>query len=111
MPKNAPADCAHVYVITHLHVPHPHLSVQTAHAALAADRAYGEPHRTHPNLVLCAVEDEAALEDAFNALKDAGVPCVGWYEEDMGGRLTAVATGPLRGPERKPLRWFHLLTG
>jgi hypothetical protein len=39
------------------------------------------------------------------------VKVVGWYEEDMGGQLTAIATGLLRGAERKPLRRFRLLTG
>ena len=63
-----------------------------------------------PHLVLCGVENEMALNDAFNRLKDQGVPCCGEYEPDFVGHpLTAVATGPLVGDARKPLRQFRLL--
>lgn len=85
------------------------MSVQAAHAVLAATNTYGKPHVTHPNLVLCGVPDEASLAAAFNRLKEAGVACVGWYEEDLKDSLTAVATGLLRGKERKPLKKFQLL--
>ena len=102
-------DPAHVYVIVRADLPHRHLTVQACHAAIAATFAYGEPHQTHPNLVLCSVPDEAALAAAFNRLKELGVPCCSWSEPDMGGSLTAVATGPLRGEARNPLRGFALL--
>lgn len=48
--------------------------------------------------------------EAFNELKSAGVPCCGYHEDDMRGSLTAVATAPLTGKERSPLRRFKLLT-
>lgn len=60
---------------------------------------------------MCVVEDEAALADAFNRLKDANVPAIGYYEDDFKGALTAVATGLLRGEQRRPLRRFRLLVG
>ena len=102
-------DEPYVYLIVREDLPHPHLSVQASHAAYAVALAYGSPHQTHPNLVLCSVADEAALNDAFNALKDAGVKCCGWYEDDMGNALTAVAAGPVRGAGRKPMKRFKLL--
>lgn len=79
------------------------------HATLAAERAYGDSKQTHPNLVLLAVENEQELETVFNDLKDKGVPCCSWSEEDMGDQLTAVATGPLSKEQRKHLRKFPLL--
>jgi len=100
---------AHVYVRLRLDLPHPHLTVQAAHAAIAATFAFGEPHRTHPNLVVCGVADESELAAVFNSLKEQGVRCCAWYEDDMGGALTAIATAPLRGAERKPLKRFRLL--
>jgi hypothetical protein len=103
------SDPAHVYVIVRADLPHPILSVQASHAAIAATFAFGEPHKTHPNLVLCSVPDEPALAAVFNRLKEFGVPCCSWSEDDMGGSLTAVATAPLRGDERKPLRRLDLL--
>lgn len=100
----------HVYVLVDSSLPHPHLTVQAAHAAVAASRVYDQGvEDPHPNLVICGVAGEQALEAAFNKLKEQGVPAVAWREEDMGNALTAVATGPLRGAERKPLRRFKLL--
>lgn len=71
---------------------------------MAAALAYGEPTKTHPHLVVCAVRDERELDDWFQELKEQGVPVVGWYEDDMEMQLTAVASAPLSGPARKPFR-------
>ena len=100
---------SYIYAIVRRDIPHPHLSVQIGHALVAATNAYGNPNATHPNLVLCGVADEAELAAVFNRLKEQGVPVVGWYEEDMEGRLTALATGILTGAARKPFRKFKLL--
>ena len=89
-------------------LPQPHLSVQACHAVLAATNAYGRPLATHPNLVLCAVAPED-MEREFNRLKDCGVACVGWYEPDFGGVLTAVATGLVCGEGRKEFRGYRLV--
>ena len=107
--KSAPPNLSYVYVLVRRDLPHPHLSVQIGHAVLAATNAFGNPNVTHPNLVICAVDNEQQLADAFNRLKDAGVPCCSWSEEDMGGELTAVATGMLQGEQRRHLRGFRLL--
>ncbi len=107
--KSAPTSIAHVYVVTRSDIPPPHLSVQIAHAAVAATFAFGEPDRTHPNLVVCTVANEAELDALFNRLKEKGVRCCEWREEDMGKQLTAIATAPLRGAERKPLKRLKLL--
>jgi hypothetical protein len=107
----APPTLDHLYVITRLDIPHPHRSVQVAHAAMAAVNAFGfTPGKPHPNLVVCAVADEAELVAAFNRLKEKQVPCCAWMEEDMGGQMTAVATAPLFGDRRRPLKRFKLLT-
>lgn len=90
-------------------MPNPHLSVQIAHAAIAATLAYGNHRQPHPYLVVCGVENESRLEAAFERLKASGVPCCAWREDDMGNSLTAVATAPLTGNERRPLRRFDLL--
>lgn len=100
---------AYVYAVTRLDVPPQHRTVQIAHAAIAATHSYGNPHRTHPHLVVCAVEDERALENLFERLKQQGVPVVAYYEEDFGNQLTAIATGLLVGEARKPLRHLKLL--
>lgn len=82
--------------------------MQTTHAALAAAHAFGTP-TVHPNLVVCAVPDEDALLSAFERLKEKGVPCCLWREEDLGDEATGVATAPLRGKARKVLKRYRLL--
>lgn len=99
----------YVYVLTRLDIAQPHRTVQVAHAAYASRNAFGEPGRTHPNLVVCGVRDERELEAAFERLKEQGVPCCAWSEEDMGNQLTAVATAPLEGRGRRPLKDFKLV--
>jgi hypothetical protein len=100
-----------VYLISRLDLPRNHLTVQAAHAAIAATLTYGQPGRTHPHLVVCAVKDEVELEAAFEKLKESGVPVVAYREDDMGDALTAVCTAPLMGEERRPLKRFRLLPG
>lgn len=99
----------YVYVITRLDIPQPHRTVQVGHGVLAATRSYGESNKAHPHMVVCAVQDEKTLKNVFESLKKANVPCIAWYEDDMDNQLTAVATGPLRGIQRKPLKKFRLL--
>lgn len=107
--KLAAEGTSYVYVITRRDLPDPHRTVQVAHATLAAERVWGSPHHTHPHLVVCAVKDEQELAQVFNDLKDRGVPCCGYYEDDMNNALTAIATAPLKGEERSPLRYLRLL--
>ncbi len=99
----------YLYAVTRRDLPPPHRTVQVAHAVLAATHSYGNPHLTHPHLVVCAVENEKALEDLFESLKQQSVPVVAFYEDDLDDQLTAIATGLLAGDERKPLRWLPLL--
>lgn len=100
----------YVYVITRRDLPQPHQQVQIAHAAIASTRAYGEPDRTHPHLVVCTVADERELESEFNRLKQVGLPVVEWREEDLGKSATAIATGPIQGNrQRKHLKHLPLL--
>lgn len=89
-------------------LPHPHQIVQACHAAIASAQSLGGP--LNPHLVLCTAPDESSLNALFNRLKEQGVPCCGNYEPDfVGNQLTAVATGALRGDQRRPLRRLPLL--
>lgn len=86
----------------------PHLTVQASHAAIAATYTFGE--HPCPHLILCTAADEPALNALFNRLKEQQVPVCGFYEDDWTGKpLTAIATGCLRGEQRKPLRRLPLL--
>ncbi len=101
----------YVYILVCRDIPQPHLSVQVAHAAIAATHAFHDSFvgKTHPHLVVCGVADEYELLAEFNRLKELGVPCCEWREDDMGNRATAIATAPLKGKARKPLAGYKLL--
>lgn len=101
----------YIYVLVRKDIPQPHISVQIAHAVLAATNTFiGSACVIHPNLVVCAVDDEPTLDAIFQHLKDIGIPVCSWTEDDMGNSLTAIATGILRGDQRKPFRKFKLIS-
>ncbi len=106
----SPPVTSYVYVIVRSDLPPQHITVQAAHAAIAATNTFEVARGMHPHLVVCQVANERELDAAFNRLKKLGVPCCAWYEDDMNNSLTAIATGLLRGSERKTLRRFKLLT-
>lgn len=99
---------AYLYVVTRSDLAAADLTVQVAHAVIEAGAAFIAFDEIHPHLVVCAVADERALQVVYNKLRAVGVPCVGWREDDMGNSLTAVATSPLRGKAREPLRQLPL---
>jgi len=101
----------YLYVLVCRDISQPHLSVQVAHAAIAATHAFHEyfEDKPHPHLVVCGVTDESELLREFNLLKEMGVPCCLWREDDLGNRATSLATAPLRGKARKPLSGYSLL--
>jgi hypothetical protein len=58
--------------------------------------------------VLCAVPDEPELEFAARRLRALGIPHAEFREPDLGGRLTAICTGPVA--DRRPFRRYPLLS-
>ena len=106
---------AYVYVLVRRDLSFPQQAVQAAHAALEAARAgliprgADEPLAPHPHLVLCHVPSIDGLLRAADRLRGAGVRFRLFHEPDLGGAPTALATEPLRGEDRAPLRRFPLL--
>lgn len=99
-----------MYVVVRGDLPFPHKVVQATHAGMAATAAFwGPTPRTHPNLVLCEVPDEPELTRLFERLKRQGVPVCEWREDDMAMSCTAIATAPLAGDQRKPLKRLRLM--
>lgn len=99
-----------MYVIVRSDLPSHIQAVQASHAVLAATQTFNPSTKfTHPHLVILSSPNEESLAERFNRLKDQGVACVGWYEGDLGDQLTAVATAPLAGEERRFLRGDPLL--
>jgi hypothetical protein len=85
--------------------------VQACHASLEAARAFLPSHAEHPFLVVCGVRDERRLGLCRDRLGRAGIRFRAFHEPDLGGQLTALATEPLRGPQRHFFRDYQLLPG
>lgn len=87
------------------------MAVQATHAALQSAWHFSTPD-IHPNLVILAVPDLAALRAAGAKLTGGGVRWVAWTEADMNDELTAIATETCYDKQqRKVLREFQLLKG
>lgn len=82
----------------------PQRIVQTAHAAHEAGHAYGD----HSHMALLGITDERSLIKAADHLERNGIQYRMFYEPDISG-YTAIATEPLIGERRKPLRRYSLL--
>lgn len=101
---------AYTYVLVRTDLPDAQVAVQACHAAMASQRAFGRDDAPHPHLVLCGVEGEKVLTQEFERLKALGVPCCSWNEDDLDDSLTAVATAPLEGKQRRAMKRHRLLS-
>ena len=94
----------YMYLFTRQDLPFPQQIVQTAHAA-----AYiGERYHADTNIVLCGCSDEIKLKDIASYLDQNGIQHECFYEPDIDA-YTAIATQPLIGESRKPMRKFRLM--
>lgn len=84
--------------------------MQSCHAAIEAAKAYPDRLEPHPHLVLCAVENEQELQNAYAQLTSQGIRLQAFREPDIGNQLTAIASEPLAGEARRAFRHFKLLS-
>jgi hypothetical protein len=83
----------------------PQQAVQACHACIEVARSLPPPFvDRHPCLVLCGVQSEQKLQRILARLERLGLGCRPFLEPDLGNSLTAIATHPVRGPQR---RWFR----
>jgi hypothetical protein len=84
----------------------PQQIVQTAHAVDELNKVY--PHAPGNYMALCGVKSEDQLLKVSKYLSEHGVLHEMFFEPDIDS-YTAIATKPLVGDERTPLRKFALL--
>ena len=65
----------------------------------------------HPHLVLCGVDSELKLRNLLRRLERHKIAFRAFWEPDIDGQLTALATQSLRGDQRLPLRRYQCLRG
>ena len=88
-----------------------HQAVQAVHAGIAAARELIRKDELHPNLVLCTVPDRDSLMALSDKLISQRIIHRTFYESDMGGQPTALATQPVDKKHRKAFRDLPLFTG
>lgn len=78
--------------------------IQTAHAAaLIGHKYHGDTYAT-----LCGAKDEEHLKSIADYLDSNNIAFELFFEPDIQA-FTAIATAPLRGTERLPLKKFKLM--
>lgn len=82
----------------------------SALAAIEAGREFLRPGDEHPSLIMCLIKGENKLASTAEKLREAGIRLKEFREPDIGNQLTAIATEPLIGEARAPLRHYQLLT-
>lgn len=87
-------------------------AVQGIHAAIEISRRGGiAPDTPHPHLVLCHVKHEDALHAQAEKLQSSGIRFEKFYEPDRDNELTALATAPIKGDDRRLFRRLQLVKG
>lgn len=102
-------DHGYMYVITRNDLPSAQKAVQSCHASMEAAREFIKPHDEHPSLVLCLVKNEAKLKSVIAELYSKNIKMKTFKEPDRNNEITAIATQPLYGADRKALARFQLL--
>jgi hypothetical protein len=81
--------------------------VQASHAALEAGFVYDQPNgSTH--IVLIGAKNQEALLGVRQHLENCGIDFQIFHEPDYDTGYTAIATKPLYGDERLPLKKYSL---
>jgi hypothetical protein len=83
--------------------------VQACHASLEAARAFLPDPDPHPFVIVCGIRDEPKLCRALDRLRAHEIRYRAFYEPDLDGQLTAVATEPVFGHQRHVFRQYQLL--
>jgi hypothetical protein len=80
--------------------------VQTCHAVDAINVRHNSGDINH--MVLCHANHDAHLMSIAEYLDGKGIDYEMFQEPDLDNQYTAIATRPLRGQEREPMRKFKL---
>lgn len=98
-----------MYVIVRRDLTPSQQAVQGIHASLLAARQFSIP--PHEYVVLCAVRSERQLLRWFHKMKQAGIGVCAFREPDLDNSITALATEPVSGEDRRFFRSLQLVKG
>lgn len=98
------ADTDYMYLFIRKDLSPPQMIVQASHAAAKI----GEQYHGGTSIVLCGAENEDHLRVIADYLDQHDIAHHAFYEPDIDGH-TAIATQPLTGKLRNPMKKFQLL--
>ncbi len=88
---------------------YPQKCVQSCHAAIESAKYLFSNNKEHPHLVVCEVKNENSLKKAIENLNQTNIKYKVFIEPDIGDEITALATEPLSGEERRFFKKYQLL--
>lgn len=97
----------YIYLFIREDLSKPQQIIQTAHAVDGMN-FWAEKEEKISNMVLFSLKNEEDLIKTSNKLMDEGISHELFYEPDISA-YTAIATQPLVGNERKPMKRFRLM--
>lgn len=103
-------DHPYVYAIVRKDLSVPQQAVQAGHALIESTKTFNKINE-HPSVIICSVKNEKKLQDAITFLYDNGVKISVFKEPDINNQMTALATEPLYGVNRKIMNKFQLMKG
>ena len=99
----------YMYIFIREDLTGPQRIVQASHAAHEAGHEFGKPDDGSTHIVLIGIKTQECLLTAAQHLERHDIPYRMFHEPDYDTGFTAIATKPLIGAERKPLRKFRTL--
>lgn len=102
-------DHSYIYVLVRNDLSQRQKAVQSSHACIEAARAYLTPGDKHPSVIICSVKSEHKLKLCAEELSAKGIPTQIFREPDIGHQMTALASAPMRGAQRKIFSRFQLM--
>ena len=103
-------DHPYVYAIVRKDLSVPQQAVQAGHALIESTKTFNKINE-HPSVIICSVKNEKKLQDAITFLYDNNVKISVFKEPDINNQMTALATEPLYGVNRKIMNKFQLMRG
>lgn len=102
------SEIPYIYLFTREDMSKPQQIVQTAHAVHELNATYESGRKHTHHMVLFGATGERELLEIAKYLEEAGIHFHMFWEPDMNS-YTSIATVPLRGKERTPMRIFNLM--
>lgn len=99
-----------MYVFVRKDLSSAQIAVQSGHAIIEICKKFDfNKLNSHPSIIIFESRNEAKLHQVSKHLTDEEIEHSHFFEPDIGDQLTAIATCPIFGKDRKKLIKYQLL--